>query len=197
MSDLIASSKLDSALGLSLRTGLGLNSEATPDAIQSEVLLLFDKTGSGLNRYVRSLGLGADATQDVLQEVFLSLFRHLSLGRPRHNLQGWLFRVAHNLALKNRQRRRRQQTENVLDDTFVERLIDPAANPEQQVAYEQRRQRLRSVFRVLPERDRRCLYLRAEGLRYRDIATTLGMSLGSVAKSLTRSMTRLTNADVG
>ena len=44
---------------------------------------------------------------------------------------------------------------------------------------------LRSVF-VLYE---------ANGLRYREIAAALGMSLGAVAKSLARSMTRMVNAD--
>ncbi len=69
------------------------------------------------------------------------------------------------------------------------------ANPEQQLASRQRQQRLLAVFRALPERDRRCLSLRAEGLRYRQIADALGISLGAVAKSLARSMTRMVNAD--
>ena len=74
-------------------------------------------------------------------------------------------------------------------------MIDPAANPEEQLADVQRRRRLRAVLRAIPERDRQCLFLRAEGLCYRDIAKTLGISLGSVAKSLARAITRLTNAD--
>jgi RNA polymerase sigma-70 factor (ECF subfamily) len=49
----------------------------------------------------------------------------------------------------------------------------------------------------LPERERRCLFLRAEGLTYRDIATALSLSLGGVAKALTRAMTRLVHADGG
>jgi RNA polymerase sigma-70 factor (ECF subfamily) len=50
---------------------------------------------------------------------------------------------------------------------------------------------LRAVLQVLPERDRQCVALRAEGLRYRDIASTLGISLGAVAKSMARAMARL------
>jgi len=76
-------------------------------------------------------------------------------------------------------------------------VIDPAANPEQQLADDRRVRRLRAVVRALPERDRQCLFLRAEGLGYRDIAKTLNISLGGVAKSLVRTMTRLTNADGG
>ena len=56
-------------------------------------------------------------------------------------------------------------------------------NPEALLAERQRRERLAPVVQALPPRERRCLQLRAEGLRYRDIANTLGMSLGGVAKS--------------
>jgi RNA polymerase sigma-70 factor (ECF subfamily) len=73
--------------------------------------------------------------------------------------------------------------------------IDPSPDPEAQLAMRERRQRLAWVVRSLPERDRRCLALRAEGLAYRDIAAVLGVSLGTVAKLLTRAMARLARAD--
>jgi RNA polymerase sigma-70 factor (ECF subfamily) len=69
--------------------------------------------------------------------------------------------------------------------------MDPSPDPEQQVALSQRRDQTLAIVSVLPARDRRCLYLRAEGLRYRDIAGILGMSLGGVALSLARSFSRL------
>jgi len=47
----------------------------------------------------------------------------------------------------------------------------------------------------LSEEDRNCLFLRAEGLRYREIAYVLGISLGAVSMSLTRSLTRIERAD--
>jgi RNA polymerase sigma-70 factor (ECF subfamily) len=127
--------------------------------------------------------------------VFLALFRHLRLGRSRQNLAGWLFQVAHNLALKQRKRIRHRATAP-WDDVLHGRA-DPSPNPEVQLAQQQRQRRLTPVIQALPARDRRCLMLRAEGLRYREIATALGMSLGGVAKSLTRSFGRLMNADRG
>jgi len=36
--------------------------------------------------------------------------------------------------------------------------------------------------------------MRAEGVTYRNIAKALGMSLGGVAKAVTRALVRLTNA---
>jgi RNA polymerase sigma-70 factor (ECF subfamily) len=160
---------------------------------QDEMLFLFDACAPSLFRYVRSLGLTAEAGQDVVQEVFLALFHHLRNDRPRDNLKGWVFKVAHNLALKHRRKMKRLQTDFVCDAALAELVIDPALNPEQRMAEEQRHSRLRSIVRALPERDRQCLNLRAEGLRYRDIAAVLGISLGGVAKSLARSFARLAN----
>jgi RNA polymerase sigma-70 factor, ECF subfamily len=51
------------------------------------------------------------------------------------------------------------------------------------------------VVRAMPEQDQCCLSLRAEGLRYREIARVLGISLGSVANSLERTLSRLARAD--
>jgi len=51
------------------------------------------------------------------------------------------------------------------------------------------------VLQALPETDQQCLSLRAEGLRYREIAAVVGISLGSVAASLERSLDRLARAD--
>jgi RNA polymerase sigma-70 factor (ECF subfamily) len=59
----------------------------------------------------------------------------------------------------------------------------------------ERQQRLLAVVRAMPEQDQCCLSLRAEGLRYRNIAEILGISLGSVANSLERSLSRLARAD--
>jgi RNA polymerase sigma-70 factor, ECF subfamily len=190
-------SKVHPALELPFPATLPAGDSAAPRVVQEEVLFLFDECALGLRRYVGSFGLGPVTTDDILQDVFLSLFRHLSMGRPRHNLKSWLFRVAHNLALKHRQKTlRRQRTEGEWDTTLVDRVVDPAADPEQQLSDDRRRLRLCHVLRAMPERDRQCVYLRAEGLRYRDIARTLGISLGSVAKSLTRAITRLTSADL-
>ena len=167
---------------------------ASPD-LAAAVLELFEECGPPLHRYVGSFGIGAPDTEDVVQDVFLSLFRHLAQGKSRRNLKGWLFTVAHNLALKQRARRKRRVASVDGDFAAAAEPVDPAVGPEQDLAQVQRQQRLLRVLRALPERDRRCLCLRAEGLRYREIAGVMGMSLGAVAKSLTRSIARMVSAD--
>jgi RNA polymerase sigma-70 factor (ECF subfamily) len=151
--------------------------------LESEVTRLFDELRDPLFRYLLTFGLPSQDVEEVIQEVFLALFQHLRKGRSRENLRGWVFRVGHNLALKHRNRW------NMAGEPADQ--LDPALNPEEQAASAQQRRRLAAVVRALPEQDRACLFLRAEGLRYRDIGEVLGISLGSVAASLERSLERL------
>jgi RNA polymerase sigma-70 factor, ECF subfamily len=160
--------------------------------IEAEVIGLFDRFRSSLLRYVLAFGLPLQDGEEVAQEVFLALFRHITLGKSRRNLRGWIFGVAHNLALKQRHANRRGKVHN--HGIGVENELDPSPNPEEQVLFKERQRRLLAFLRVLPEQDRCCLYLRAEGLRYREIAYVLGISLGNVSASLTRSLARLMKA---
>jgi RNA polymerase sigma-70 factor (ECF subfamily) len=168
----------------------------TTSELENEVITLFDRFRSRLLRYVLSFGIPIHDGEEIIQEVFLSLFQHLQRGRSRRNLDGWIFRVAHNLALKQRTSNQRAKETVALESSMVERHLDPGPNPEQQMNNCQRRERLFSVLRALPEQEQRCLFLRVEGLRYREIASVLGMSLGAVSISLTRSLARLERADI-
>ena len=170
-------------------------SSAQDSRIEGEVMELFDEFRNRLLRYSLSLGLSIHDAEEVIQEVFLALFRHLHSGRSRQNLRGWLFRVTHNLALKQRLANQTLVQRTAGDASVVEEHADPAPGPEEQMSAAQRRDRLQAVVQALPENDQHCLRLRAEGLRYREIATALGMSLGAVSISLTRSLARLARAD--
>src|ERR1700733_8691024 len=87
--------------------------EAGPD--EQVVVQLFDELRSPLLRYLHSLGLSAQDAEELVQDSFLALFEHLRLGRPRQNLRGWVFRVAHNLGLKRRREGAREADNGALD----------------------------------------------------------------------------------
>jgi RNA polymerase sigma-70 factor (ECF subfamily) len=182
------------ALELTLAGAMDRSLPVQPEALEDEVIALFDEFRDRLLRYVLSLGLSVHDGEDAIQEVFLSLFRHLKMGRSRGNLRGWVFRVAHNLALKQRNRRQKQEARTTSDEATASQT-DPTANPEEQFANTQRRKKLMAVIQALPEQDRWCLRLRAEGLRYREIAGVVGISLGAVSNSLAKSFERLMRMD--
>jgi RNA polymerase sigma-70 factor, ECF subfamily len=174
------------------RTTLAANPSAAPDRLEEAVVDLFDQFRDPLLRYMSNFGLALPDGEEIVQDVFLLLYRHLQGGKSRENLRGWLFRVAHNLALKQRYRTRREF--ETAETSLQEFAIDPGPNPEAQLAQSQHQERLLAVVEALPELDRRCLFLRAEGLRYREIAGILGISLGAVSGSLARSLARIGRA---
>ena len=151
------------------------------ERLEVEVVALFDRFREPLLRYLSTFGLPLPDGEEVIQEVFLSLFQHLHADKSR---------VAHNLALKRRYRNRRDSAvwgESGAEDV----VIDPDPSPEDQVVNSQTQRRLLAVVQALPQQDRKCLSLRAEGLRYREIAEILDLSLGAVSLSLARSLARI------
>jgi RNA polymerase sigma-70 factor, ECF subfamily len=165
-------------------------------AVQAEVLELFDELRGPLLRYALSFGLRVQDGEDVLQEVFLALYRHLLLERPKDNLRGWAFRTTHNLALKRRTHLKSDPAPMpVTQDDVPAEFADETPGPEELLLLRERQSRLQAVLVALPETDRQCLQLRAEGCRYREIAAILGISLGSVAASLARSFRKLERTD--
>jgi RNA polymerase sigma-70 factor (ECF subfamily) len=184
--------KFQSALELQFPALADTTARRSAAETERVVLSLFDECGPSLRRYIRSFGLTPAAAEDLIQEIFLALFRHLGLGRPDGNLKGWLFRVAHNQALKHRfQVQKRARTEDPWDAALLDTVADRTANPEELMLDGAKSQALAGIYDALPERERRCLFLRAEGLTYREIGKALGISLGSVANSLVRAFARL------
>jgi RNA polymerase sigma-70 factor, ECF subfamily len=176
---------------------VGFASARKHSEAECEVIRLFDELRDPALRYVLSFGLSIQDGEEVTQEVFLALLRHLQMGKPRDNLRGWVFRVAHNLALKRRQANRRSLEASGPSWVTAENRLDPAWNPEERLSASQRQEGLLAIFRSLPEKDQCCLRLRAEGLRYREIASVLDISLGAVSVSLARSLARMMDASRG
>lgn len=165
----------------------------TRTLLEEEVLRLFELMRTRLMKYAVSFGVSVQDGEDIIQDAFLALFDHLQKGRCDDNLHGWLFRVTHNLSLKRRLKTLRESAGLDVDPTA---RFDPDANPEETMLFGERYRRLQSALKALPIEDQLCLRLRNEGLRYREIANIVGISLGSVSASLSRSLARLEKADL-
>jgi len=165
---------------------------AIPSSVAEQAELLFEEQRLPLHRYLRAIGLQPEDCEDVMQETFLALHRHLVAEKPDFNLRGWLFRVAHNQAQRSRRSSRLYFWESILD-----RYFDPSPNPEELAWRAQRARRVWNVVRALPERDRACLALKAEGFAYREIGEIVGISLGSVAAAVARALDKVARMEDG
>lgn len=158
--------------------------------LEQKVAEVFELLRDPIYRYVcRLIGKRAEA-EDLTQETFLRLFDSLQKGQAMGNLRPWLYRVAHNLAIDwLRQQGRLEQIED--DALPLTASIDPAPNAEQRLLANERHRRLRDVLRQVSPQQRHCLFLRAEGLSYREIGEALGISVSSVATFLGRAIKRI------
>src|ERR1700734_2535081 len=118
----------DSINGLSIPNVVEAALSAKPSEIEREVIELFEQFRNPLLRYALSLGIPVHDAEEVTQEVFLCLFRHLQLRRSRKNLRGWIFRVAHNLALKQLYANQ-QSYKTTSDRQIAEEHVDPSPDP--------------------------------------------------------------------
>ena len=156
--------------------------------LQDQVAQLYTETREDVYRYLLTLGVHPPKAQEAVQEVFLRLYTSLKKGEKIESLRGWVFRVAHNYGLKVRAR---QSSEEKFDQAYETRLTSPAANAERDLIDREKMSRLNTAVEGLSEQQRRVLFLRMEGLRYPEIASTLGISASAVGEFLRRALLRL------
>jgi len=156
--------------------------------LQDEVAQLFEEARDDVYRYLLTLGLYPPEAQEATQEVFLRLYASLKKGELIRSRRAWIFRVAHNLGLRIRTH---QKGEEPFDANLEARLAGSAADPEQSLLERERTLQFHNAIEALSEQQRRCLYLRLEGLRYPEIGSALGISASAVGEFLRRAMVRL------
>jgi RNA polymerase sigma-70 factor (ECF subfamily) len=129
---------------------------------------------------------------EVSQEVFLRVFRTLSAFRGQSALKTWIFRIVVNQA-RNRQRwwNRRLRTQQVSLDLHVEQCGELESQgevlPDRLLASKEVAERIERALDRLPFDQRTVVVLReVEGLRYEEIAFSLGVAVGTVKSRLTR-----------
>jgi RNA polymerase sigma-70 factor (ECF subfamily) len=134
-----------------------------------------------------------DEALDLSQEVFLRVFRTIHQFRGQSQLRTWIYRIVVNQA-RNRQRwwRRRFRSQQVSLDQHLEAHGDDLAGrdgvlPDRIFAQKQLADRLARALDGLPFDERTAIVLREiDGLRYDEIAYSLGVTLGTVKSRLTR-----------
>ncbi len=159
---------------------------------------LYDELRPSLYSYLVCMGLSATEADDVIQDAFVDLLRFTISGGVVKNPRGCVFRASHNRAINFQKRERRLVSDTGptpparAEGREAQRSsADPALNPEERVLWKEQLRRLDAAVFQLTERQRRCLHLRAEGLRYREIAEVLGITTASVAELLERAVSRL------
>jgi RNA polymerase sigma factor (sigma-70 family) len=129
--------------------------------------------------------------EDVVQEAFLRAFSAFEQFRGEHG-KAWLLTIVRNTAL-TMLKRKYNSTETVCIEEPLEDPIEPSPDPEASLLISCNRDRVREALKQLPADFREAVILREmEGLSYKEIASTMGVPLGTVMSRLSRGRDWLT-----
>ena len=160
-------------------------------ALHKEVTQVFEQLRDPILRYLYGILQDAGEAEDATQEAFLKLFKELQRGRDV-SARAWLFRVAHNLAIDRlRQRAAVTTLEDEAWNELCETKQDLRLDTHHELLRAEREQRLQAITEQLTPQERRCIGLRMEGFRYREIAEVLGVRISSVQNYLARAVKKI------
>lgn len=171
---------------------LGVEKSASPMTLNEKVIGYFEQLRMPVFRYLLRRTRDAGRAEDLTQETFLRLCRHLREERPLENPKAWLFTVASNLAVDVN---RNESNVTDLDEHTWKQIEDSRSalqsDPETVLLNNERLDRLQIAVLNLTPLQRECLHLRAEGLRYREIADLMQISMSTVADAVRRATIKL------
>lgn len=142
---------------------------------------------------------GADAAEDLLQELYLKLLQ-IRPTEPLANVDAYLFKLAFNLIIDVQRAgaRRSAREDRWYRDGAVMRGgedVAPIQNAEQTLAAKQDLEKVMATIGALPPQTQRVFTLhKVDGLSYREVAATLGVSTSAVEKHMSRALKRLLTA---
>lgn len=152
---------------------------------------LFAEHRDGLMRYLRRHLDDLGSAEDILQESFIRFFQARGQGEEISQPKAWLFRVAHNLLVDHGRKKR----PDLLDDEGWLKVEGRIATSTR--GLEARLHVSRLPWGKLTNAEMECLRLRSEGLKFREVAEVLDLTISTVASYVARAIKKLQEPDDG
>lgn len=158
------------------------------ERIRQQVADLYVTAFAGAVRYLVMSGVPGEAAAEAVQDAFLGLYQAWRKGEKIREPRAWVYRVARNAALNSL---RAQSRQTVLPDEWESHLTSGEASAETRAIEAERMEGFREALQGLSERQRLCLELRAQGMRYREIAAVLDIQISTAAEYVRRGIEEL------
>ncbi len=124
--------------------------------------------------------------EDAAQEAFLRAWQRLSTYKPEHPFRNWLYSIAAHVALDFLRREPRTVDVDALE------IDGKGPGPEAESEARERHAQVRRAVLDLPPASRAVLVLREyEGMSYQEIASALGIPVGTVMSRLSHARSQL------
>jgi len=133
-----------------------------------------------------------DEAEDVVQDAFVQAFVKLETFRRNSAFYTWLYRIAFNVAVSRRRRRRPELSVDQAREMTGDEPVDDAESSDQRLQRRERARQVHEALACLSEQHRSILVLREmEGCDYETIAEILGLPVGTVRSRLHRARSQL------
>jgi RNA polymerase sigma-70 factor (ECF subfamily) len=153
-----------------------------------DLAAIVDAYSTLLFRVANSVLRSRSEAEDVVQDVFIRLLQHRHSLSTVRDMRVWLIRIAWNLALDRKRRKRPDQ----LDENFAKSLASVTVPADAAMEEAQRYQSVLREIERLPKAERHVLLLSAiDELGTAEIADVLARSESAVRALLSRARARL------
>lgn len=154
---------------------------------------LYERHAGNLRQYVGRMTRCDDLADDLTQEAFLKALAGLDGFRGNSSFKTWLYQIATNLVVSHRRRKK-----TMTGGSRCEEAQAATPSPAETLSLREERDRVRVAVEALPEDLRAPLLLvRVEGLKYREAADVLGLTLSAVRMRVHRAHAALTEKLAG
>lgn len=151
---------------------------------------LVDRHRMAVYRLARSVTGNHHDADDAAQETFLRVYRALGSYDPNRPFKPWLKRITYNTSL-NTVRAGKSRSRGIVDGDLPE-IADSNPAQSERMEADQNIASVDHAVQNLPSDLRVTLLLRAvEGMSYKDIATAMGVKIGTVMSRLSRARERV------
>ena len=170
-------------------TAAEIQSEGAASSREALYERVLAQNAPAIRRLAASYTSTASDRDDLFQEIAIAFWEALPAFRGGSSLRTYLFRIAQNrsIAMLSRKRPPLDSVNDEIDPP------DPRPGPEEQLAEQQKHNRLLASVRRLPIPYRQVITLALEGMDYAEIAEVLGIEIGNVSARLTRARGLLRN----
>ena len=158
------------------------------DSAARETEDLFGEHQESLLRYIRYHFNDRSEAEDIAQESFVRFYQARSRKEEIRQPKAWLFRVAHNLLIDLKRRKKPELLDEQGWLTVEGRMVvEPIRWDRAAVSG--------LPWHRLTPMEMECLRLRSEGLKLREIGEVLEVSISTVVSYISRAITKLRPAE--
>ena len=146
----------------------------------------------GMLRYAGSLVRKNEIAEEVVQDVFYNVWKNRESIRITQSWKAYLYRAVYNNSMMYLRKIRREFS---LEDELFPEKEGGTPNPLQELEYQEVAAMVSDTIGSLPDRTREIFLLnRQEGLKYREIAEKLSISIKTVEANMGRALSALRNS---